>query len=229
MSKGEVSDDKLEAARAEERKRLAREVHDRLGGDLSAVKMALAVLARRLPQESGLHEQLDYVDKLVDGAIDSMHHISEKWQGASEDAFAQVVQLQVDTFRKQSGLDCQCTAEDVPLDPGSSAAEALSRILRECLVNIGKHAGAQHVRVALRAAQGHIILSVQDDGVGIGTGLAPALAGARPGMGLRAMRERVTEQGGSFSMRAAAPRGTLMTVELPLAGQLLADKTAGSP
>ena len=227
MSKGEGSDDKLEAARVEERKRLVREVHDWLGGDLAAVKMALAVLARRLPQESGLHEQLDYVDKLVDGAIDSMHHIAEKWQGASEDAFAQVVQQQVDAFRKQSGLDCQCTAEDVPLDPGSSAAEALSRILRECLVNIGKHAGAQHVRVELRAAQGYIILSVQDDGVGIDT--APALAGARPGMGLRAMRERAMEQGGSFSMRAAAPRGTLMTVELPLAGQLLADKTAGSP
>ena len=211
MSKHE-SKESLDAARADERKRLARDVHDELGGDLAAIKMALAVLGRRLPQDEGLQEQLAYVDKLVDGAIDSMHRVADKWLHAAGGTFRQFVEQQLAAFSRQSGIASHHVLTDAPLDMHSQEAQALSHILRECLTNIARHAQATQVRVGLRFADHKLVLEIEDDGVGV----AANFASGRTGTGIRGMQERATEMHGDFSMRDAAPHGTLVMIELPL-------------
>ncbi|HEX7642700.1 MAG TPA: ATP-binding protein [Burkholderiaceae bacterium] len=209
MSKGGM-EDKLEAARAQERQRLARDVHDALGGDLAAIKMALAVLGRRLPQDGDLHAQWAYIDKLVDSAIDSMHGVVDKTYGAPVGLLDQVLAQQIAGFSRQSGLQCTHNLAQTSLDMRSPAAQALYYILRECLVNAGRHAQARRLRVALREEMGKLVLEVEDDGVG------PGQRGAREGTGLAGMRRRAEELGGEFSIRAVAPHGTLAVVELPM-------------
>ncbi|HEX8957116.1 MAG TPA: histidine kinase [Burkholderiaceae bacterium] len=209
MSK-DGAEDKLEAARAQERQRMARDVHDALGGDLAAIKMALAVLGRRLPQDGDLHEQWAYVDKLVDGAIDSMHGVVDKSCGAPTGLLDQVLAQQIAGFSRQSGVQCTHNLAQTAFDMRSPTAQALYYILRECLVNVGRHAQARRLRVALREEMGKLVLEVEDDGVG------PGPHGAREGTGLAGMRQRAEELGGEFSIRVVAPHGTLAVVELPM-------------
>jgi len=193
----------------QDRQDLARDVHDALGGDLAAIKMALAVLARRLPQDQALWEQWAYVDKLVDGAIDSMHRVLEKSQHMPPGRLDQVAAQQVADFGRQSGLSCTQNLAEVALDMQSPVAQALYYILRECLSNVGKHAKATQVRVALRVAQERLVLEVEDDGIGL-------REQPRQGFGLQGMRKRATELGGEFSLRTIVPHGTLIVIEIPL-------------
>jgi two-component system sensor histidine kinase UhpB len=207
---GKETGDRLEAARLAERRRIARDVHDELGGDLAAIKMALAVLKRRMPPDEAAREQLAYIDKLVDGAIDSMHRVAEKWQGFADGALHEIFQRQIDEFSRQSGIACKSELAEAALD--ADRAAALHHILRECLTNIGKHAQAGCVSVCLRLTDEGVTLDVEDDGAGfVGT-----YSGARVGLGIRGMQQRAEELGGVFSIHRAAPRGTLVTVELPL-------------
>ena len=200
--------DDLDAVRAQERRRIARDVHDALGGDLAAIKMALVVLARRLPHDQGVHEQLSYIDKLVDAAIDSMHQVVAASPDPSMDRLDRAVGSRVEEFMRQSGLACNSELDHVSLDMDEPVAQALHAILRESLTNVGKHAKARQVRVALRQTEERLILEVEDDGVG------PASDHA--GFGLRGMRERAEELGGEFSIQEVAPHGTLVLVEIPM-------------
>jgi signal transduction histidine kinase len=210
MSKGDV-DERLEAALAQERRRLARDVHDALGGDLVAVKMALAVLGRRLPHDAALREQWTYVDKLVDGAIDSMHHVVETSQMTLASSLDQILAQHLDDFSRQSGLACHQEFWGTQVELNAPSTQALYYILRECLSNIGKHAKAEKVRVALRIEEDSLILEVEDDGVGLGD-----TSSTRNGFGLRSMQERAKYVGGEFSIRGIAPHGTLVMIEIPL-------------
>ncbi len=212
MSKDETGDAR-DAIRAEERKRIARDVHDELGGDLAAIKMALAVLGRRLPQDEGLREQLAYVDKLVDGAIDAMHRVADEWQHATCETFRQYAGQHIAAFSRQSGIACHQALDDAP--PDLRSAQALSYMLRECLTNIARHAQATQVRVGLRVAEGKLVFEVEDDGIGL-PGNRPS---GRQGTGIRGMQERTRELGGDFSMRQLVPHGTLVMIELPLGNE----------
>jgi signal transduction histidine kinase len=204
-------DDALLALLARERQRLARDVHDALGGDLAAIKMALAVLGRRLPPEPGLHDQLAYADKLVDGAIDAMHRVVDGARQAPSGKLEQVLAQELASFARQSGLACRTALAETRLDMRAPPAQALFYILRESLGNIGKHARATQVRVALRVTNDRLSLEIEDDGAGIGS-----IASARKGWGLESMQERAEEQGGEFSIRSIAPHGTLIVIEIPL-------------
>lgn len=215
MSKGDALNG--QEACADERKRLARDVHDALGGDLAAIKMALAVLGRRLPQDQGLQDQLAYVDKLVDGAIDSMHRVTDQCQVAANGTFQLFVAEQLAAFSRQSGIVCRQTLADAPLDMRAPAAHALSHMLRECLTNIAKHAQATQALVGLRITGDRLVLEIEDDGVG----LAASRSSAKQGSGIRGMRERASEFGGDFSMREVAPHGTLVVIEIPLGNGLV--------
>ena len=221
MSKG--GSDDLEALRAMERQRLARDVHDGLGGDLAAIKMALALLGRRLPQDKDLREQWAYVDQLADGAIDTMHGLVDQSYGMPVGRLDQVLAKQIAAFSRQSGLACSQDLAQIPLEMDCPLAQALYYLLRECLVNVSRHAKAQQLRIALREQNGCLILEVEDDGMGTG----PREAGAgREGSGLAGMRARAESLGGEFSIRAVAPHGTLVKIELPMGN---AGLKAGSP
>jgi signal transduction histidine kinase len=207
----------VDRVKEEERKRIAQEIHDDLGGNLTAIKMALAQLAQRLapnaphaPDAPQLAQRLAYVDALVDRSIEAAQRISRDLRpGILDLGVIEAIAWQAREFEKQSGIPCELLlpAADIPLAP--DRATALFRIFQEALTNIGKHAGARAVRVRLEQAQDRLHLWVADDGRGLGAGQRPQA------FGIRGMRERAHALGGEFEIGNGEHGGCVLSVWLP--------------
>jgi len=212
----------IEQVKEQERTRIAREIHDDLGGNLTAIKMALAMLAARLPDEASLQEKADYLDSLVDRTIEAVHRISLDLRPSTLDlGIVAALEWQAREFEKQMGIACvfRADGEDIEalegeLDPDH--ASAVFRIFQESLTNIAKHAGATRVTVTLRRQRQHLTLTICDNGRGI----TPADRLKPQSFGLRGMSERARALGGTFSLSAAPGGGTMVTVKIRLAASL---------
>src|SRR5471030_795499 len=138
-----------ERVKEQERTRIAREIHDELGGNLTAIKMAVAMLAARLDEVGdypALREKTDYVDALVDRTIDAVHRISLDLRPALLDlGLAAALEWQVKEFEKQTGIASSFNANQREIDLDNDQATALFRIAQEALTNIAKHAGASQI------------------------------------------------------------------------------------
>lgn len=208
--------DHLERAKEQERTRIAREIHDDLGGNLTAIKMALAMLAARLPQDDALTDKAAYLDDLVDRTIDAVHRIALDLRPPTLDlGLGAALEWQAHEFEKQTGIACvfKAPAREIALDP--EHASALFRIFQEALTNIAKHAGATRVTVVLRRAKHQLELCIRDNG----RGLAPEDR-LKPGsFGLRGMNERAEALGGTLTLSAAPGGGTMVTITIRLASR----------
>jgi two-component system sensor histidine kinase UhpB len=210
----------------QERTRIAREIHDDLGGNLTAIKMALAMLAARLPPEPALQEKADYLDSLVDRTIEAVHRISLDLRPSTLDlGIVAALEWQAREFEKQMGIACVFRAdgdeiEDIEGELDPDHASALFRIFQESLTNIAKHAGATRVTVTLRRQRQHLTLTICDNGRGI----TPADRLKPQSFGLRGMSERARALGGTLSLSPASGGGTMVTVKIRLAAHSLAPR-----
>lgn len=188
----------------QERTRIAREIHDELGGNLTAIKMALAMLATRLDGiDPALRERTDYLDSLVDRTIDAVHRISLDLRPALLDlGLVAALEWQVREFDKQAGIDTTFSynQRDMGLDEDQSTA--LFRIAQEALTNIAKHAEASRVSVKLARLRHYVSLKITDDGRGI----RQADRAKPASFGLRGMVERTRALGGTLTL-SHAPGG----------------------
>ncbi len=204
----------LERAKEQERTRIAREIHDDLGGNLTAIKMALAMLAARLPDgEPALADRAAYVDGLVDRTIDSVHRIALDLRPPMLDlGLSAALEWQAREFERQTGIACvfRAPAKEIDLDPDH--ASALFRIFQEALTNIAKHAGATLVSVSLRRERQSLALSIRDNGRGI----APEDRAKPDSFGLRSMSERAAALGGTLTLSAAPGGGTMVGIKIRL-------------
>jgi signal transduction histidine kinase len=205
----------IEQVKEQERTRIAREIHDDLGGNLTAIKMALAMLAARLPEDLSLQEKADYLDSLVDRTIESVHRISLDLRPSTLDlGIVAALEWQAREFEKQLGIACIFRAADKEiedeLDPDHTSA--LFRIFQEALTNIAKHAGATRVTVTLRRQRQHLTLTICDNGRGI----TPADRLKPHSFGLRGMGERARALGGTLTLSAAPGGGTMVVVKIRL-------------
>jgi two-component system sensor histidine kinase UhpB len=201
-----------EKVKEQERTRIAREIHDDLGGNLTAIKMALAMLAARLPEDAAIHEKAAYVDALVDRTIDAVHRITLDLRPSILDfGLVAALEWQVKEFASQAGLACsfQSNEKDVALDPDQ--ATALFRIVQEALTNIAKHAKAGRVAVRLSRTRHHITVKITDNGVGI----RPADRTKRDSFGLRGMAERARALAGALTLSHAPGGGTVVAIKIP--------------
>jgi len=207
----------LQDMREDERRRIARELHDELGGLLTAIKMDVA-LARRGrtsgPQETS--QLLGRAEAVVDQSIGLIRRIVGDLRPQILDDLGLVPALEwlVAEFRQRTGVSCrlEAAAEEPPIP--KEVATALFRIVQEALTNIARHAGAGRVGVALRRAGGALSVEVTDDGRGISGEQA-----ADPGsFGLAGIRERAAHFGGRADIRGQAGRGTTVYVEIPCCG-----------
>jgi PAS domain S-box-containing protein len=216
----------VETVKEKERTRIAREIHDDLGGNLTAIKMALALVARRLPPDDAvLAEKAGYLDALVDRTIEAVHRITVDLRPSILDfGIVAAIDWQAKEFEKQLGMPCEFSSnkKDVELHPDQ--ATALFRIFQEALTNIGKHAGADRVTVRLVRTDHSVRLEVGDNGRGIG-----ATDRLKPkSFGIRGMVERTKALGGQLSVGNAPAGGTLVTVRIPLANATLTGQHDGS-
>ena len=204
----------VETVKEKERTRIAREIHDDLGGNLTAIKMAMALLKRRLPPEdASLAEKADYVNALVDRTIEAIHRISVDLRPSILDfGIVAAIDWQVKEFEKQLGISCVFTSnkKEVKLDPDQ--ATALFRIFQEALTNIGKHANATQVTVRLARSNRSVRLEIIDNGCGIA-----ATDRLKPkSFGIRGMTERANALGGQLSVTSVPGGGTEVALKIPL-------------
>ncbi|QOY96755.1 two-component sensor histidine kinase [Massilia sp. UMI-21] len=221
--------DHIEQVKEQERARIAREIHDDLGGNLTAIKMALAMLAARLPDgQPALLEKARYLDDLVDRTIDAVHRISLDLRPTMLDlGLVAALEWQAREFEKQMGIAClfRCSREDketIVLD--DDHATALFRIFQEALTNIAKHAGATRVTVSLRRQRAHLNLDICDNG----RGLQPTDRLKPHSFGLRGMSERAKALGGTLSLSSAPGGGTMVTIKTRLAPAAEPGNNAGT-
>jgi signal transduction histidine kinase len=199
----------------QERTRIAREIHDDLGGNLTAIKMALAMLAARLPPDPALVEKADYLDSLVDRTIEAVHRISLDLRPSTLDlGIVAALEWQAREFEKQMGIACVFRDADKEIDGelDPDHASALFRIFQESLTNIAKHAGATRVTVSLRRQRQHLTLTICDNGRGI----TPADRLKPQSFGLRGMSERAKALGGTLTLSPAPGGGTMVVVKIRL-------------
>lgn len=204
----------IEKVKEQERSRIAREIHDELGGNLTAIKMGLAMLSARLPGgDSALQEKAAYLDALVDRTIDAVHRISLDLRPALLDfGLVPALEWQVKEFEKQAGVQCTLSASprEIELDPDQ--ATALFRIAQEALTNIAKHAGATRVTVKLVRSRQQVSLKISDNG----SGIWQADRAKPDSFGLRGMAERASALGGTLSLDHAPGGGTVVAVKIRL-------------
>ena len=213
----------IEQVKEQERTRIAREIHDDLGGNLTAIKMALAMLAARLPQEKVLQEKADYLDSLVDRTIEAVHRISLDLRPSTLDlGIVAALDWQAREFEKQMGIACAVRIDggaddqDIEGELDPDRASALFRIFQEALTNIAKHAHATRVMVTLRRLRQHLTLSICDNGRGI----TPADRLKPHSFGLRGMSERARALGGTLKLSPAPGGGTMVVVKIRLQSEL---------
>ena len=204
----------IEQVKEKERTRIAREIHDDLGGNLTAIKMALSMLTQRLPADQPqLAERAAYVDALVDRTIDAVHRISLDLRPSMLDfGIVAALEWQSREFEKQNGIACAFSCSEKEIDLHLDHATALFRIFQEALTNIAKHAHASAVTVRLQQLRRQIVLTIADNGRGIAQGDR-----SKPqSFGLRGMSERAQALGGTLGLAQAPGGGTVVTIKIKL-------------
>jgi len=202
----------IESIKEHERGRIAREIHDDLGGTLTAIKIMLLRLGNGLaPDATRELHQLRSTETLVDNALDTTRRIATELRpGILDLGIVAAMEWQAAEFGKRMDIPCQmtCAHEEIPLEGELSIT--LFRIFQETLTNIAKHAGATRVEVELEADAESVTLQVHDNGRGIA---AEDLAKPQA-FGILGMQERARSLGGSASARKTRS-GTSVILRLP--------------
>ena len=203
----------VDTVKEKERTRIAREIHDDLGGNLTAIKMALAMLTRKLPADATLLEKADYVEQLVDRTIETVHRIAGDLRPSILDfGLIAAIEWQAQEFEKQVGIPCTFRSDETDLDLDLDQATALFRIFQEALTNIAKHAKASLVNVQLVRTSTYVRLEITDNGIGI----AANDHSKAKSFGIRGMVERSIALGGSLSVSTAPKGGTIVAIKVAL-------------
>jgi two-component system sensor histidine kinase UhpB len=200
-------------AQENERRRLARELHDEVGQTLTGVVLQLDGLQRAAPPE--LTETVALVQESAREAVEEVREIARGLRPQALDDFglrSALVSL-ASGFADRTGLRVRPRlAPDLPrLVPEQDLA--LYRVAQESLTNVARHAEARSVDLGLERVDGAVVLRVRDDGRGITDAQA---AGAGTGVGLGGMRERALLVGGRLLVRRCPHRGTEVSLEIPL-------------
>jgi len=201
----------LQTIREEERKHIARELHDDLGQLLATLRVDLALLQRQV-REPGARKLLDGMDGLVMGSITSLRRIASNLRPRALDEGGLYFALESlrQEFVSHYGIACRLHANEEELILDDAYSTAIYRIVQEALTNITRHAQASRVDLSLRRVDDLLDISIQDDGRGI----AAQDMDKASSYGLIGMRERVWALHGDISILSDG--GTRIMVRLPL-------------
>ncbi len=210
----------VESVREEERTGIAREIHDDLGQSLTAFKMDIAWLTRRLVTEGAaakdvMLEKLKGMSELADDVIGRVRRISSELRpGVLDDlGLVAAIEWQALEFEERTGTPCRIHSDLWEARLERKLSTAIFRIFQEALTNIARHAEAKLVEVSLTRQDGTLRLEVRDDGRGI----TPEEAYAPSALGLLGIRERARQLGGTASVHGAESGGTVVEVDVPFA------------
>lgn len=201
----------------EERRRIAREIHDDLGQNLLALRIEADMLSARTGERHPrLHARVRATVNQIDATIKSVRQIINDLRPNVLDlGLNAAVDWQIAQFERRTGIECEFTETHQDIEVSDRCATALFRILQESLSNILRHAQATRVRVVLSVEREWIWMSIGDNGVGV-----HVKGRHRPGsFGLVGIEERITILGGTFDLHSNAG-GTTIRVAVPLCDAL---------
>jgi PAS domain S-box-containing protein len=208
---------KLMRAQDEERRRLARELHDSMGQYLAAMSMSLAALVADTPSiDKRRADDLQHIIQLCLSETRTLSHLLHP-PLLDEIGLNSAMKWFVEEFGKRSGIRVTLTSECQHRLP-TLVETMLFRVVQEALTNIHKHSGSATAEVLLRTGHADVVLEVNDHGRGMPKELLERAGnrGSVAGVGLAGMRERVCEIGGDFRMQSS-PQGTSIRVSIPVA------------
>ena len=207
-----------------ERRLLAQDLHDEIGGDLIVLKLYTEVIALDLRKGDigQLRGKLKESVTLIKHALKSVRRLTFDLGPAiwNQQGFVPAVKLYVRQFAKRTGIKVRLDAVRLRVSLPTGYEAALYKVLQGALSNVVAHADAHSVRVTLTSGRGSVTMKVQDDGRGFNVGRK--LDASPKSFGLRAMRERVELLGGAIHFESrparlrAACRGTTIELHLPL-------------
>ena len=205
----------LQAAREEERLRIAREIHDELGQALAGLKMDVAWLQSNPAQPAGsISQKLEDMSVLIDATVKAVRRISTELRPSILDdlGLEAALEWQLAEFTERTGLGWTLESDLKTVELDSDRATALFRICQEALTNVARHANATRVHVRLEETADWLTLRIQDNGQGINE----ADRQKSKSFGLLGMQERVNLLEGTLDIQGRPHDGTTVTVEIPL-------------
>ncbi len=213
---------RLQSAKEQEGIRIARELHDELGSELSSLRWDLEDVydaISKFEDRSQIEESLQKMTammRLAETTINNVRRISSELRPIALDdlGLTDAIEWQARQFQERTGImvECDCTLENVDLT--SEQSNAAFRISQEALTNILRHAQATKVHIQLNKENGDLVLTISDNGRGI----TEAEKSGRSTLGLLGMRERAHLVGGKIDIAGSKDKGTLVTLRFPIVG-----------
>ena len=202
-----------EGVREDERKRIARDIHDDLGQNLMALRIDMSMLAAHADSVPVRKEQIVAAVSQLDTTIQAVRAIINDLRPAVLDfGLHAALEWQAREFERRTGICCELQVDHDEFDMDDKAVTALFRIVQESLTNIMRHAQASHVQIGMQHGDGRLTVTIADDGVG----LAPDSRQKPNAFGLVGIEERILALGGTFATSGNAQRGTTVTVAMPI-------------
>ena len=206
---------KLFQSQEEERRRIARELHDESGQSLTAVKLALERLEQNLPaQDKGLRDAIGEIITMVRRTSSEIRHLSYHLHPTllSDLGLEPALDLYFKEIKNHTGhnIEFSMVGFDHRLDPDMETV--FYRFSQEALTNALKHSGSDNFRLSIIKSYPKIIFRAEDDGVGFDTQI---IGTDKRNLGLLGMRERASLLGGNFQLRSNPGEGTRIRIEIP--------------
>ncbi len=204
----------LQSVRERESTRIAREIHDELGQILTALKMDLSWLNKRLTNgQKPLLEKIRSMSKLTDMIIKAVQRISTELRPGILDDLGLIpaIEWQAQEFENRTNIKCEITLDCEDNDLDQDRSTALFRIFQEALTNVARHANATKIKVSLKEEPDKLLLEIKDNGRGI----TEEQISNPKSFGLIGIRERLYPWGGEVKIKGLSNRGTTLTVILP--------------
>jgi two-component system sensor histidine kinase UhpB len=186
------------AGQEAERLRIAQELHDQVGQELTAVLLLLSRLHTRAPQE--LRPAVLEAQGSVRASLEDVRRIAIELRPEALDdlGLASALSVLCDRFAQRSGLDMACRISEPLPALGASTELAIYRVAQEALTNVARHSGSDRAELILQPQNGQVVLTVRDHGQGLADGRPP-------GSGMRGMRERAALAGATLEIHDADP------------------------
>ena len=210
----QIFSEKLQAAREEEQKQIARELHDELGGALTGIKYDMLWLGKHTAMKRSVKERYQAIRAMVDTTTKTVQRISSGLRPKILDTvgLAAAVEWHTREFTKRTSIEVKLNQTDELPPMDDAVATGIYRIIQEALTNVARHSEATRAEVALRMNNGELQVNITDNGKGIDQ----AMIAHPESLGILSMQERARMLGGNMVITSSPGKGTciVLTVQI---------------
>lgn len=201
-------------AQEEERKRIARELHDETSQTITSMIAGLKVVREQYPQDPDAARQLTDIKETAQHTLDELHYIAWSLRPSVLDdlGLLAAVERYIAEFNRKYGIDVDLHHQGLSGKRiGSEIEVTVYRVIQEALTNVARHSKAKEVGVVLTLKDQTLQLIIEDDGIGFTA--EPKHHGGRHHLGLKGMQERVEDLGGTMAIESSKEQGTTIYVK----------------